>query len=179
MKIFLRTGIITGFVSGLWLLGCFTIVSWLNDHLLNHSIRVSQVRSYSGLFSLFILIFGIYFGIRQAKRANENKISYAQAIKTGIGISFVTAIIVSIFTFLYCVVINPGYADFMVKEAQSELIKSGASTQDISIRLQKVKQQFSTTSQVMMAFVGQFVIGCIASAIISLLLKTKQLQPNK
>ena len=178
MKIFLRTGIKTGLISGLWLLVCFTVVGWLNNHFFNQSIPASRIRSYSGLFSLFILIFGIYFGIKQAKRANENTISYAQAIKTGIGISLITAIIVSVFTYLYCVVINPGYADFMMKETQNELIKSGTSMQNISVQLQKIKQQFSTASQVMMALVGQFVIGCIASAIISLFLKTKNLKSN-
>lgn len=178
MKIFLRTGIITGIVSALWLLVCFTIVSWLNSHFFNNAIPASEIRSYSGLFSLLILIFGIYFGIRQAKRANENAITYAMAIKTGIGISFITAIIVSVFTYLYCVVINPGYADFMVKETKNELIKSGTSAKDIAMQLEKVKQQFSTGSQVMMALVGQFVIGCIASAVISQFMKTKQSKSN-
>ena len=173
MKTFLRTGLITGILSGLWLLSCFTLVSWLNDHLFNHSIPASQIRSYSGLFSLLILIFGIYLGIRKVKRINENTISFAQAFKTGIKISFITAIVVCVFTYLYCVVINPGYADFMVKETQAELIKSGAAAQDISTQLQKVKQQFSTASQVMMALVGQFVIGCVASCIISFFIKIK------
>ncbi len=173
MKLIIRTGIAVGLISGLWLLVCFSVVNWINSQVFHHAIPASQIRSYSGLFSLLILIFGVYFGIKETKRQNKNVITFGQAAKAGIGISIITAILVSLFTLLYCLVINPGYADFMVRETRSELLSSGMSSQQISIQLQKVQQQFSTASQVMMALIGQLVIGSLASCIISFFVRTK------
>src|SRR5882672_7608346 len=102
MKTFVKYGVWTGTVSGLWGLVSFTVVGWLNTAAFHGSIPATQIRSYSGLFSLIILAMGIYLGLKQARTRNENRLTYGQAVKTGILIASVTAVLVAAFTWLYC-----------------------------------------------------------------------------
>src|SRR6266581_4044585 len=101
MKSFVKYGLWTGIVSSLWGLGCFTIVGWMNSAFFHQSIPATQIRSYSGLFSILILVVGIYLGMREVKRKNDDVLSYGMAVKTGIIISLVTGVILCLFSLLY------------------------------------------------------------------------------
>lgn len=163
----------TGIASSLWLLGSFSIVVWLDAHIFHADIPATQVRAYGGLFSILILVIGIYLGMKAVKKENAMNISYGQAVKTGILISVITGIIVALFSFLYCTVLNPGYADFMVSETQKAMVNAHASANEINDKLISVKKQFSTGSQVMQALVGQIAVGSISSLIIGLFIRSK------
>jgi len=173
MRSYQRSGLYTGIVSSLWLLGSFSIVVWLNAHIFHLDIPATQVRAYGGLFSILILVIGIYLGLKAVKKESAMHITYGQAVKTGILISVITGIIVALFGFLYCTVINPGYADFMVSETQKAMMRAHASANEINDKLISVKKQFSTGSQVMQALVGQIVVGSISSLIIGLFIRSK------
>ena len=55
-------------------------------------------------------------------KQSGGSLTYAQALKTGLTVAATIAIIVAIFSFLYCTVFNPGYAEFMVHDAQKAMI---------------------------------------------------------
>jgi hypothetical protein len=172
MKSFVKFGLGTGLLVGVWNLSCFTVVSWINK-IFAFGIPAARIRAYSGLFGLIILILGIYFGMKEVKR-KEGQITYGKAIKTGISISLITAIIVAFFGFLYCTVINPGYADYMVKESEKALIAAKKSSEEIKQQLMKVRSFYSTSSQVLQALTVQLVVGIISSLILGLFVRTKK-----
>jgi hypothetical protein len=174
MKPFLKFGLGTGIVSGLWGLVSFTVVGWLNGAFFHPSISATDIRSYSGLFSVVILVMGIYLGMRQAKVKNGGILTYGQAVKTGVLVACVTALLVAAFSWLYCAVINPGYADFMVSDTGRVLAAAGKTPQEISQRLEGVRKEFSTGMQVMEALVGQVVVGSITSLILGFFTRTKK-----
>jgi hypothetical protein len=173
MKTIIKYGLWTGILIGIWGVFSFTIVGQLNRVFFHERIPAANIRSVSGLFSIFILFIGIYWGIREEKRKMGNSLSFGKAIKTGVLISLITAIIVSLSTLLYCTLINPGYNDFMVRDAQQTLLSSGKSQEEINQRLASVRKEFSTGAQVGMALIGQFVMGTIGSLIIGFILKSK------
>lgn len=173
MKPSVKSGLYTGLLSGLWVISCFTVVSWFNSSL-HLAIPAWRIRAYSGLFSIIILVVGIYLGIIEAKRQNGSQITYGGAIKTGVIISIITGVLVALFSFLYCTVINPGYAIYMAKEAEKAMVAAHDSPEKISQQLDKVKQDFSTSSQVVMALVGQIVVGTISSLIIGKFIRNKK-----
>ena len=166
MKLSPRFGVLTGLLVGLWNISCFTIVSRLNSFF-SIGIPPERIRAYSGLFGLIILILGIYLGIKAAKRKSAGVISYGQAVKTGVLIAVITAAIVACFGFLYCTVINPGYTNFMVSEAEKTLIAAKKAPAEIAQQLERVRNEFSTGSQVLQALIVQSVVGTISSLIIS------------
>jgi hypothetical protein len=174
MRSFFKYGLATGLISGMWGICSFSFVNWLNRSFFHQGIAAANIRSVSGLFSIVILVIGIYWGIREEKRKSANALPYGRAVKTGVIISLITAVMVSLFTFLYCTVINPGYADFMVRDAQQALTSAGLSPDEIRKRLVSVRKEFSTGAQIGMAFIGQLIMGTIASLVIGIFLKTKK-----
>jgi hypothetical protein len=172
MKSFVKFGLGTGSLVGLWNLSCFTIVSWVNE-ILSLNIPAAKIRAYSGLFGLIILILGIYFGMNELRK-KQDRISYGAAVKTGISISLISAILVAFFGFLYCTVINPGYATYMVKETENVLIAAKKSPEEINQQLMKVRSFYSTSSQVLQALIVQSFAGIIGSLILGLFIRTKK-----
>jgi hypothetical protein len=173
MKPFFKFGLFTGMISGLWLLSSFTFVGWLSRAFFQGGIPATQIRAYGGLFSILILVIGIYLGMKKTKANGGGALSYGQAVKTGVIIAFITALIVSLFGLLYGTVINPGYADFMVKDTQHTLSAAGLSPAEISKRLEGVRKEFSTGAQVGESLIGQTVVGSIASLILGWFMRTK------
>jgi hypothetical protein len=173
MKAFVKYGLWTGIISGLWGLVSFTVVGWLNNSAFHGSIPATQIRSYSGLFSLIILALGIYLGLKQTRTRNGNSLTYSQAVKTGIGIAVITAVLVAIFTWLYCTIINPGYADFMAQDVQHSMTSAGKSTAEIAQAAEATRKEFSTGAQVAQALIGQVVVGTLLTLIFGLFLRTK------
>ncbi|HWB27655.1 MAG TPA: DUF4199 domain-containing protein [Chitinophagaceae bacterium] len=173
MKPMAKFGLITGLTVGAWNLSCFSIVNWLNNSF-SLGIPSARIRAYSGLFGVVILVIGIYTGMKEVKRQNGGILTYRQAVGAGIGISIITACMAAIFAFTYCTVINPGYTDYMVKDAQNTLTAAHHSPADIKRQLEQARMQFSTASQVLQALIGQSVAGSVCSLIIGIFTKTKK-----
>ncbi|MFT3827877.1 MAG: DUF4199 domain-containing protein [Chitinophagaceae bacterium] len=167
----LKHGILTGVISGVWVIGCFTITSWVSDLLQLH-ISPTNIRAYSGLLSIIILVMGIFLAMRAVKRANGFQLTYGQALKTGMIVSVITGIMVALFTLLYCTIINPGYTAYMVSEIEKEMILAHKAPAVISGELEKIRKEFSTPMQVGMALIGQIVAGVISSLILGLFVRT-------
>jgi len=173
MKTFIKFGLWTGIISGLWGLVSFTVVGSLNNVAFHGHIPATQIRSYSGLFSIIILAVGIYLGLKQARTRNSNNLTYGQAVKTGALIAIVTAVVVAVFTWLYCTVINPGYTEFMVQDCQRTMTAAGKSPAEIAQCVESTRKEFSTAAQVGQALIGQAVVGTVVSLIFGLFLRTK------
>jgi hypothetical protein len=173
MKPFAKFGLITGLAVGTWNLSCFSIVSWLNNSF-SLGIPSARLRAYSGLFGVVVLIVGIYAGMKAVKQQNDGILTYKQAATTGIGISVITAVIAGTFAFIYCTLINPGYTDYMVQDAQKALAAAHTSPDETNRQLGLARMQFSTTSQVLQALIGQSVVGSVCSLIIGIFTKTKK-----
>jgi hypothetical protein len=167
MRSFVRFGLLTGLVSGIWVISSFTLVGCL-DRAFHLGIPAARVRAYSGLLSIIILLLGIVLGMRDAGRRNAGPISYGMAVRTGIMIAVLTGVIVSAFSLFYCTVINPGYSTYMVQEAEAAMVAAHARPETIGPELDKVRREFSTSSQVIMALVGQIVVGTVGSLILGL-----------
>ena len=155
----------------MWNLSCFTIVSWIN-RILSLNIPATRIRAYSGLFGLIILAIGIYLGISE-KRRREKYLTYKTAIKTGIAIALISAVVVSFFSLIYCTLINPGYSEFMVKQTQQALVAANRSPDEITRAVNNAKAFYSPISQVIQALIVQSVFGTIASLVTGLFLRTK------
>ncbi|PUZ24950.1 hypothetical protein DCC81_11575 [Chitinophaga parva] len=174
MKSFVKYGLGTGIVSGLWSLITFKVIGWLNDVAFHGSLPAANVRSIGGLFSIVILVLGIVWAIREVRRLNGGQLSYGQAVRTGVLVTCVVAGIVGAFTLLYCTVINPGFTDFMVADAERTLRAAGKTPDQIAPELVSVRKQFSIGAQVGQALIGQVVVGSIAALILGAFMRTKR-----
>jgi hypothetical protein len=172
MKSTLKFGLITGVTSSIFLFGFFSLMIWQNDKN-GWGIQASIIRGIGGLLSIPIQAIGIYMAMQNVKKLN-GLLTYRQALKTGLITAATIAVVVAVFSFIYCQVINPGFAEYMVKDAQKAMIANGKSQQKINEESALVSKQFTTGAQVMMALVGQFVSGAIISLITGLFVKAKK-----
>jgi len=173
MKPSYKAGIITGITVGLFATTCFSIFNWLNTQF-GWGIPPATIRWLSGLLTIVIQGTGIYFSMRGNKIAQNGSLTYGQALKAGITVAIMTALITALFGFIYCTVVNPGYADYMVGEANKAMVASGKSAKQITDELVSVRREFSTGGQVMEALIAQTVVGTVISLIMSLFTKSKK-----
>jgi hypothetical protein len=169
----IKYGLATGLMIGLWNVLMFTVSSWIVSKC-NIDLPAYTVRQLVGLFSVLMLIVGIWLALRGKRRENNNQLSYKEAIFTGVKMSMVVAVLVSLYSLAYCEILNPDFAMDMTKEVEKALKASGASPGEIAEKLKQAQTEFSTPAQVMMALVGQTVIGTIGSLIIGFFIRTKR-----
>ena len=174
-----KYALVTGTVVGLFAIGFFSVVNHFNTTN-NWGFPPDNIRGIGGLLTILILGIGIYSTMRSLKSGQSGILTYGQAIKAGITVAVITALIAALFSFIYCTLINPGYAEYMVNEAHKTMIAKGESPQQIAEHLADERKQFSTGMQVMMALVGQSVVGTIISSIMAIFMKNKnnKMQPG-
>lgn len=170
-----KCGIITGIAVGIFAICCFSIFNWLN-HRFGWGMQAATVRGISGLLTIVIQGTGIYFSMKGTKAVQNGSLTYRQAFKAGVIVAVITALITAFCGFIYCTVINPGYADYMVNEARKVMIANGESSKQIAQELVSVKWEFSTAGQVIAALVAQSLVGTILSSILSIFMKSKNLR---
>ena len=107
------------------------------------------------------------------KKVQNNVLTYGQAIKTGILVAVITGIITAISSYIYCEFINPGYAQYMLAEAQKAMITNGETKQQIEEHSKAIISTYSTPAQVMQSLVGPSVAGTVISLIMGLFIKSK------
>jgi hypothetical protein len=171
MKSTIKYGAITGAVSIIFLFGSFTIFVWLKARYGWH-VEAATVRVIGGLLSIPLQAAGIYMAMQNVKKMSGS-LTYGQAIKTGLVVAVTIALLLALFSFIYCQFLNPGYADYMVHDAQQAMLSEGKSQQDISQQSVQVAREFTAGAQVMETLLAQPVIGFIISAIMGLFVKTK------
>jgi hypothetical protein len=167
-----KNGIITGMAIGLFTIGFFSSVNWLNRKY-SFGMQPDSIKGISGLITVLILAIGIYLSMKSVKIRQQGTLTYGQAIKAGITVAIITALITAFFSFIYCTVINPGYQEYMINEAKKAMLAKGESQRDIAQHLVSVQREFSTIAQVLMALIAQSVVGTIISSIMALFIKTK------
>lgn len=168
-----KHAIITGLIVGIFAIGSFAIVDYLNKHF-GWGINTMTIRGLTGLLTLIILGIGIYSGIQNIKRNNGGIITYKHAITSGFIIALITGVITALVSFVYCNYLNPGYTGYMLAESKKVMIADGKSAAEISAGMQALQREWTTSAQMFEALVGQTVCGTVISLIMGLLMKTKK-----
>jgi hypothetical protein len=158
---------------GVFAVSFFSIVNGLN--IGNHwGIYPATIRGIGGLLTVVILGTGIYLTMQAVKKEQSNSLTYGQALKAGIIVAVITAVITAICSFIYCQFINPGYAQYMLAEAQKAMVAQHESQQQIANDSAGIKAGFSTGGQVIQALIGQTVVGTVLSLIMGIFIKSKK-----
>jgi len=168
-----KHALVTGITVGVFAIAFFSIVDGLNTSN-NWGMNPANIRGLGGLLTIVILATGIYLTMQAVKKQQGNMLTYGQALKTGLLVAVVTAVITALFGFIYCQVINPGYAAYMVSETQKAAMAAKENNQQLAADIAAAKTEYSTTMQVIQALVGQSVVGTVVSLIMGLFIKTKK-----
>lgn len=173
MRSIFKHGLITGIIVGVFAVLFFSIVNGLNTSN-GWGMQPASIRGIGGLLTIVILATGIYLTMQAVKKEQGNMLTYGEALKTGVIVAVITAVITAICGFIYCQYINPGYAQYMLAEAQKVMVAQHESQQQMAADSISIKNEYSATMQVMQALVGQTVVGTVLSLIMGIFIRTKK-----
>ena len=105
---------------------------------------VIEVYIYRNYITFAMLVSGVILSIYFLKRKNQGFLDFKEAIKTGLIYTFVFALILSIFNYIYYHYISPDTIDFFLSEAKNKLIENKVKPQDIPFYLNSERNNFSS-----------------------------------
>lgn len=133
-----------------------------------HTTRM-EIGRWSGYFSVIIPILCLYFGIQETKAE-----TYWQKVKAGVVMVSIAAVIIALFFVIYNLFINPGWIEQGVVLETQRLAESGVTEEEILAAEQTMRWMFSIEMQVVGAFLGTLIEGCILTLLIAALVKRKE-----
>jgi|GEM_PF-2081955 len=170
MKSELRSGIAIGISGFLWIL--------LEFFLGFHTVRIDY-QPFFNLISFTIPIVGIYWAMKAKRdRYFEGKITFMNALKTGLLITVVMSCISPILNFLYYTVVNPHYQSIMLSHERDMINGLNLSPEDKNSMLTSSIQNFSLMSLLLKSFLISAITGTLLSLITAALMKRNNL-PDK
>lgn len=148
-------------------LGIISIIVSLIQYILKDHLEPKPI--YGGI-SFLLMIGAIVMGILNFKKSNEEAISFGEAVKIGVGISLISAIIAIIYNQLFIQFIEPDFMNQLLAKQEETMYANGMSEAEIEMGMkmaEKFKGPFisSAFGLVASAFFG-FVIAAITGAIV-------------
>lgn len=151
-SIILKYGSLLGLVSVSMSFGLYT----QNRHL-----EQSQA---IGLISISFILAAIILGIRAF--AKENKISFGEGLKIGIGITVVGAIILTFYNYIFSHYIEPDFIDQMIVVQKKAMEASGQlNAEEITARIEKLKEGADSFITSAIGIVFSAFLGFVFSAV--------------
>ncbi len=105
---------------------------------------VIEVYVYRNYITLATLVIGVILSVFFLKRKNLGLLDFKEAIKTGLLYTFIFAIVLAIFNYIYYNYISPDTIDYFLSEAKNKLIENKVKPQDIPFYLNSERNNFSS-----------------------------------
>lgn len=158
----LKYGLFSSFVLFVWMVIEYTLLV-PNFH---------EMGSYLGIVAIFIPILGIYFSIKERRdKENFGYITFKDAFKSGIVVTFIMAILIVLFTYIYYTYINPNFVNYLAADTEKKLIQNGTGREEINAALTVIRYQFSLNIQIIQQLLFILLGGFAVTFIFSMLLK--------
>ena len=169
IKTELTWGVIIGIVTILWM---------TFEYILGTTLGRPDLGTYTGFFSVIIPILGLSFGLRQKRKELGGKLTFGEGVKAGLIISVISAVIASLFVFIF-LSFFPQVTDSFLEYARQLIIESGGTEETASATIEQLRAQFQPLPQAIYMFFGTVITGTIISLIVSAFIKTKRKEPEQ
>jgi hypothetical protein len=167
MSITLKWGLITGMV--------YVIFSLINNLLGiqdGGGFTAKALLSNGALFGA--TLFTIYLGIKEAKETDgRGYINFGQCIRTGMGITLITALIACVFTFIYLKFIDPSSIDKIMAMTEEQWEKNGMSEEQMDAARSYTSVLMTPWAFSLIVILSVLFWGLIKSLIAGAMLKTE------
>ena len=159
----IRTGILLSVCLFLWLL--------LEFFLGFHTTRIDY-HPFITWLSVVIPIAGIYWSMK-VKRDREyaGKISFVQALKSGLVVTAIMSLLGPIMVFVYVSAINPLFFSTMLAHSKVMIEGLNISVVDKEKMIEESTRNFTASSYVMQSFIGSLIMGAVLSLLTAALMK--------
>lgn len=126
---------------------------------------------------IYYIIFPImiFYAISQYKKARGNMLSLGEAIKIGLAIAVISALVYTVYNLLFNYVIDPEFTQELMKSEMDRQLESGALTEEMIEKSAPIRDVLTNPfvgSAIFIAFSAIF--GLIYSLIAGLIMKREQ-----
>ena len=160
-QIALTYGLILGFLSI-----AFAVVMYaLGKHLEGGTLNT--------VVSLLLNIGFIVFSLRAFKTANGGMLSLSEALKTGIAVALIGAILSFIYTYIFMSFIEPNFMDQVLELQQTKMLEKNPNISDEQLEaMASMSKKFSSPTIILaIGLVWSLFLGFIVSLIAGLIMK--------
>ena len=137
---------------------------WTTGHII-------ELQSLNSILNIGTMIAFIIFGIKKFKTLNSSFITWGEAVKIGLGIVMVSAVISVIYTLLFTTVIAPDFQELAMKAQEQKWLDAGLSEGEVENATQMAKKFQSPGIISAMILAMSAFLGFVVSAIIAALMK--------
>ena len=168
----LKFGFYAGLAFAAWCMIEF-LTGLHNDHF-----DVAQYTEIAG--GLIPWVF-IYAGIRYRKYMLQNgQLTFGEGVRTGMIISLISALVISVFLYVYVNMINTNYNTAKIAFLKSELIKAKVPANVFKEQIEGFQSMYSGTINSHFSLMVSFAsVGIVISAVVSFILRTKTTLPSE
>ncbi|HET7360352.1 MAG TPA: DUF4199 domain-containing protein [Salinimicrobium sp.] len=152
------------------LLGIISVVLGVIMYVTNSYLDPSWIYI---VISLAISIAILFIGIKAFKTENGGFLSLGEALKVGVGISLISGIITSIWSFLLMTVIEPTYMDQMMDMQREKMAERGMAEAQIDAAMEMSAGFMSPWISIAIQLAVGLFFGLIIALIIGLILRQK------
>lgn len=122
---------------------------------------------YSGLIGLLLISIPLVMAIRNRKEELNGYITLKEVMKTALGISVVTALIVSIFTYLYFMFLDHETAPQIISQTVEFMHTANKPQSEIDLAIVSIQEFYTPLKQATGVLTGVLIAGLILSFISS------------
>ena len=159
----IRTGILLSLGLFLWLL--------LEFFLGFHTTRIDY-HPFITWLCIVIPIAGIYWSMKVKRdRDYAGKITFIQALKSGLVVTAIMSLLGPIMVFVYVSVINPLFFSTMLAHSKVMIEGLNISIVDKEKMIEESTRNFSASSYLMQSFFGSLIMGTVLSLLTAALMK--------
>lgn len=160
-KFALNYGLVLGLISV-----AFVVVLYATNNLLDQNWITTVI-------SFIIMIGVIVYALNAYKKANGGFMSLSQAIKVGLGVALIGALVGAVYNFIFMSFIEPNFIDLIIDKQRETMVEAqpNMTTEQIDQSLEMVKKFAGPWISSAFQIVGGLFFGFIISLIAGLIMK--------
>jgi hypothetical protein len=120
-----------------------------------------EIGRYSGYVAMIFPIVVIFVAMRERQAAIGSSLPWVDGISVGFRIAIFSALLLSLFFYVYNTYINPEWIERTVEWQRKKLIMGGATDDEIGRFMDQNRTMNSSLAQIIMGFIGWTGIGVL------------------
>lgn len=161
-SIIINNGLLLGGISVIISLGLYAMGQHLQPHWSTSLVSMAA----------FILL--ITMGIKKFRESNRGFISWAQAVKIGVGIAVIAGLIGAVYQYVFTNFIEPDFINQMMEIQNQKLLDEGVPEEQIEAANEMSKSFSSPALMAAFGIIGSAIGGFIVSAIAGAIMKKSE-----
>ena len=147
----------------------------LIEHVLGFNSSKIEIGQYTQMLAGAIPFIFIFLGIRNRKLNQQNVLSLTQGVRSGMVISLVSSVLISVFLMLYVRYILPDMASYIQHFQKAKLEAMHATPDQIKMQMDDTAKMYDGSFGSHVSLAAFFTsVGIVVSLICSLILKKKK-----